>query len=221
MLLAVMLVIALGLGGLPLFAVLAAIGLIGLHHGGSPLSGGVADVYRLAGPEAVSLSTIPLFTFAGYLMAKAKTAQRLIRMAEALLGWLPGGLAVMTVVICAFFTTFTGASGVTIVAVGGLLLPALVKSGYGQRHSLEVVTGSGSVGLLFPPSLPLIVYGIVFGLPAGHASQGSGAPIEFSIERFLFAGIVPGLVLLSFLSVYCIIEGWRAKVPRYPLDLKK
>src|SRR4051794_5851055 len=135
MLLPVLAVVTLALFGLPLFVVLMAVGLFGLHHGGSPVSGGVADVYRLAGPQAVSLSTIPLFTFAGYLMASAKTAQRLIRMAEALLGWLPGGLAVMTVIICAFFTTFTGASGVTIVAVGGLLLPALVKSGYGQRHS--------------------------------------------------------------------------------------
>src|SRR5919197_2357390 len=109
MLLAVLLVVALGLAGLPLFVVLAAIGLIGLHHGGSPLSGGIADVYRLAGPEAVSLSTIPLFTFAGYLMASARTAQRLIRMAEAVLGWVPGGLAVVTVLNLAFFTTFTGA----------------------------------------------------------------------------------------------------------------
>src|SRR3954451_12939224 len=207
MLLAVMLVIALGLGGLPLFAVLAAIGLIGLHHGGSPLSGGVADVYRLAGPEAVSLSTIPLFTFAGYLMAKAKTAQRLIRMAEALLGWLPGGLGVMTVLTCAFFTTFTGASGVTIVAVGGLLLPALERAGYGRRLSLEVVTGSGAVGLLFPPALPLIVYGIVFGLTYGNYARGVEGLPEFSIERFLYAGIVPGLLLIAMLSVYCIVEG--------------
>src|SRR4051812_49533091 len=119
MLLAVMLVIALGLGGLPLFAVLAAIGLIGLHHGGSPLSGGVADVYRLAGPQAVSLSTIPLFTFAGYLMASARTAQRLIRMAEALLGWVPGGLAGVAGLACAFFTPFTRGPGGALVAGGG------------------------------------------------------------------------------------------------------
>jgi C4-dicarboxylate transporter DctM subunit len=218
MLLPVLLVVTLALFGLPLFVVLLAVGLFGLHHGGSPLSGGVADVYRLAGPQAVSLSTIPLFTFSGYLMASARTAQRLIRMAEALLGWLPGGLAVMTVLTCAFFTTFTGASGVTIVAVGGLLLPALMKAGYGPRHSLEVVTGSGSVGLLFPPSLPLIVYGIVFGLTYGSYAGGQTLA-EFSLDRFLFAGIVPGLVLIALLVGYCVVVGWRAGVPRRPLDL--
>jgi C4-dicarboxylate transporter DctM subunit len=220
MLLPVLLIVALGLFGLPLFAVLAAIGLFGLHHGGTPLSGGIADVYRLAGPEAVSLSTIPLFTFAGYLMASAKTAQRLIRMSEALLGWVPGGLAVMTVLTCAFFTTFTGASGVTIVAVGGLLLPALENAGYGRRLSLEVVTGSGAVGLLFPPSLPLIVYGIVFGLTYGNYAKGAETLAEFSIERFFFAGIVPGLLLIALLVGYCIVAGWRAGVPRQKLDLR-
>ena len=154
-------------------------------------------------------------------MARAKTAQRLVRMAEALLGWIPGGLALMTLWTCAFFTVFTGASGVTIVALGGLLLPELERSRYSRRFSLEVVTGSGAVGLLFPPSLPLIVYGIIFALTAGHASDASSGPIEFSIERFLFAGIVPGLVLLGILSIYCVFEGWRSKVPRYPLDLRK
>jgi C4-dicarboxylate transporter, DctM subunit len=199
--------------GLPLFCVLGAIGLTGLHHGGTPLSGAMADVYSLAGGKAVSLSTIPLFTFAGYLMARAKTAERLVRMSKALLGWIPGGLALMTVWTCAFFTVFTGASGVTIVALGGLLLPELERSKYSRRFAIEVVTGSGAVGLLFPPALPLIVYGIVFGINAGQMG------IEFSIERFFMAGIVPGLLLLVILSIYCVWEGWRSKVPTYPLDL--
>jgi tripartite ATP-independent transporter DctM subunit len=193
--------------------VLGAIGLIGLHHGGTPLSGAMADVYSLAGGKAVSLSTIPLFTFAGYLMARAKTAERLVRMAKALLGWIPGGLALMTVWTCAFFTVFTGASGVTIVALGGLLLPELERSRYSRRFAIECVTGSGAVGLLFPPALPLIVYGIVFGINAGQSG------IDFSIERFFMAGIVPGFVLLIILSIYCVWEGWRSKVPTQPLDL--
>jgi C4-dicarboxylate transporter DctM subunit len=206
-------IIVLAVLGLPLFCVLGAIGLAGLHHSDTPLSGALADVYALAGGKAVSLSTIPLFTFAGYLMARAKTAERLVRMSKALVGWIPGGLALMTVWTCAFFTVFTGASGVTIVALGGLLLPELERSRYSKRFAIEVVTGSGAVGLLFPPALPLIVYGIVFGLNAGQAN------IEFSIERFFMAGIVPGLLLLVILSIYCIIEGWRSKVPTTKLDL--
>jgi C4-dicarboxylate transporter, DctM subunit len=205
-------IIVLAIVGMPLFCVLGGVGLAGLSHSGTPLSGGVADIYRLAGAEAVSLSTIPLFTFAGYLMARAKTAQRLVKLSELLLGFVPGGLALMCLWTCAFFTVFTGASGVTIVALGGLLLPELQKSGYSKRFSIEVVTGSAAVGLLFPPALPLIVYGIIFALTAGHASEG-GAPIDFSIERFLFAGIIPGLVLLAILSLYCLYEGWRSKVP--------
>ena len=209
----VLAIIVIALCGMPLFCCLAALGLFGLHHGQSPLSAGVADIYRLAGPEAVSLSTIPLFTFIAYLMAAAKSGQRLIRVANAVMGWIPGGLALMTVWTCAFFTTFTGASGVTIVALGGLILPELERAKYGQRFSLGVVTGSGSVGLLFPPALPLIVYGIIFALNAGHAG-GVEAPIDFSIERFLFAGIVPGCVLVGLLSVYCVVRGWVQKVPR-------
>jgi tripartite ATP-independent transporter DctM subunit len=207
-------ILSLAVLGLPLFCVLAGVGLAGLRAIDTPFSGGITDVYALTGGKAVSLSTIPLFTFAGYLMARAKTAERLVRMSKALLGWLPGGLAVMTVWTCAFFTVFTGASGVTIVALGGLLLPELERSRYSRRFSIEVVTGSGAVGLLFPPALPLIVYGIVFGLNAGQAN------IEFSIERFFMAGIVPGLVLLVILSIYCIAEGWRAHVPTTPLDIK-
>jgi tripartite ATP-independent transporter DctM subunit len=213
-------ILTLAVFGMPLFCVLGAIGLAGLQHADTPLASAIADVYRLAGAEAVSLSTIPLFTFAGYLMARAKTAERLVRMAEALLGWIPGGLALMTLWTCAFFTIFTGASGVTIVALGGLLLPELEKSRYSKRFSIEVVTGSPAVGLLFPPALPLIVYAIVFALTAGHASEG-GKVISFSIERFLFAGLVPGLFLLVLLSIYCVVQGWRSKVPTFPLDLKK
>ena len=220
MILPLILIIGFAIGGMPLFCCLAAVGLFGLTHSGNPLSAaGIPDVYgKLTGAEAVNLSTIPLFTFAGYLMASAKTAKRLIRMAEALLGWIPGGLAVMTVWTCAFFTVFTGASGVTIVALGGLLLPQLEKSGYGKRFSLEVVTGSGAVGLLFPPALPLIVYGIIFALNAGQASTIDN-PLDFSIDRFLFAGIVPGILLLVLLSIYCIIEGVRSKVPKTKLNL--
>jgi tripartite ATP-independent transporter DctM subunit len=210
-------VLVLALLGLPLFCVLGIIGIIGLHASGTDITGGLSDVYsKLTGAEAISLSTIPLFTFAGYLMAKAKTAKRLVTMAESLLGWIPGGLALVTLWTCAFFTIFTGASGVTIVALGGLLLPELEKSNYPKRFALELVTGSGSIGLLFPPALPLIVYGIIYGINAGSAGNGA----HFSIERFFYAGIVPGILVLSILSIYCVFMGWRSKVPRKPLDLR-
>src|SRR5690606_29260238 len=106
------------------------------------------------GNEAATLATIPLFIFAGYVMAGAKTSDRMVRVSRVWLGWLPGGLAVVTVFACALFTTFTGASGVTIVALGGLLMPSLLKEKYPERFSLGLVTGTGSVGLLFPPALP-------------------------------------------------------------------
>ena len=217
MVLVILVAVLLALMGAPLFSILAFIGIGGFVATGQDIWNSIGNVYRLAGAEAVSLSTIPLFTFAGYLMAQAKTAHRLIRMAEAIMGWIPGGLALVTLWICAFFTTFTGASGVTIVAVGGLLLPALVKAKYSQRFSLEVVTGSGAVGLLFPPALPLIVYAIIYGISSAHVE--SKAP--FDIDKFLFAGIVPGLVLLGILSAYCIWQGARSKAPRKPLDLKE
>jgi C4-dicarboxylate transporter DctM subunit len=214
-------IILLALLGLPLFCVLGAVGLLGFRVEGADLAGALSDVYsKLTGAEAVSLSTIPLFTFAGYLMAKAKTAQRLVDMAESLLGWIPGGLALVTLWTCAFFTIFTGASGVTIVALGGLLLPELERANYPKRFALEVVTGSGSIGLLFPPALPLIVYAIIYGLNAGHASE-PGAPLNFQIDRFYYAGIVPGFLVLGILSIYCVTMGVISKVPRIPIDLPK
>lgn len=222
MLTAAVIVIALALMGMPLFACLASLGLVGLFLAGQAgvpfsdrLAAGIEDVAQLTGDKAVSLSTIPLFTFAGYLMAGARTAQRLVRAGNPVLGWIPGGLAVLTVWTCAFFTTFTGASGVTIVAIGGLMLPVLEHANFPKRFALGTVTGSGSVGLLFPPSLPLIVYGIIFGLQRGQAGISGGA--EFSVEKFfLYAGLVPGFVLLTILSAYCIYKGWRSNTPREP-----
>jgi tripartite ATP-independent transporter DctM subunit len=216
MALVIALAVVMALLGAPLFSILAVLGVGGYFTAGVPLANAMADVYQLAGDKAVPLSTIPLFTFAGYLMAQARTAQRLLRMAEAVMGWAPGGLALVTLWICAFFTTFTGASGVTIVAVGGLILPALIKSRYSQRFSLEVVTGSGAVGLLFPPALPLVVYGTIYGLYPGQVEHSE----PFSIDRFLFAGVVPGLVLLGILSIYCVVAGIKYQTPRKPLDLR-
>src|SRR5690606_12435805 len=154
------------------------------------------------GDQASVLSTIPLFIYAGYVLAESKTADRLVRFANAALGWMPGGLAIVTIMTCALFTTFTGASGVTIVALGGVLMPALVKNGYPRRFSMGMLAGTGAVGLLFPPALPLFIYGTVYGLT-------NLAPEVWDTRRFLFAGIVPGILLVLELSLVAVIVAWR------------
>ncbi|HWB81342.1 MAG TPA: TRAP transporter large permease, partial [Nannocystaceae bacterium] len=160
--------------------------------------------YKLAtNPHLV---TIPLFTLAGFLMAESRAADRLVRVSRALLGWLPGGLGIVVVASCAFFTTFTGASGVTIIALGGLMHPILVKEGYPEKFSLGLITSSGSIGLLFPPSLPIILYGIVG---------------QTSIDDLFIAGIMPGLLFLAVLGGYCLWTGRRDTVNRTPFDLRE
>lgn len=176
------------------------------------------------GEPATVLSTIPLFIFMGFIMAEAKTADRLVRAARAGMGWMPGGLAVVTIFACALFTTFTGASGVTIVALGGLVMPSLLKEKYPAKFSLGLVAGTGSVGLLFPPALPLFIYGTVYGLAAqtqGDSGAGDMTLIDFSTDRFIFAGIVPGLLLLLIMSVFAIFVAVKREVPRHKFNGKE
>src|SRR5690606_1232124 len=151
--------------GMPLFAVIAGVALLGFHLAGYDLVVLAVELYRLG--DLPGLVTIPLFALAGYLLGESGAPKRLVRLSNALLGWLPGGLAIVAIVACAFFTAFTGASGVTIVALGALLYPALRQAGYSERYSLGLVTAGGSLGLLFAPSLPLILYGFVAGQAAG------------------------------------------------------
>jgi C4-dicarboxylate transporter, DctM subunit len=225
----IVLVISLALAGAPIFACMAALAILGLmaHTPSVPMDAAFADgllrvLSNLAtGSGAATLATIPLFIFAGYIMAESKTAQRLVRVSQAFVGWIPGGLAIVTILACAIFTTFTGASGVTIVAIGALIMPALLKEGYQPRFALGLVTGTGSVGLLFPPALPLIVYGIVYGMTAQAGSDTGGEELQlvsFSIEKFLVAGIVPGLVLCAILGIYAVITAIRQGVPRSKFD---
>jgi TRAP-type C4-dicarboxylate transport system permease large subunit len=180
----------------------------------SEFSGMVESAFgQGTGDQATVLSTIPLFIYAGYLLAESKTADRLVRFANAMLGWFPGGLAIVTIGTCALFTVFTGASGVTIVALGGLLLPALVKQGYPERFSLGLIAGTGSVGLLFPPALPLFVYGTVYGL--------TKLDLTWDTRRFLFAGIVPGMVLVGMLSAVAVTVAIIKKLPRQRFDARE
>lgn len=181
----------LALLGLRLFAVIGGLALILylLADIGS-IEGVVNEMYTLATQPV--LVTIPLFTFAGYLLAESRAPKRIVELSHALIAPLPGGLAVVSLVSCAFFTAFTGASGVTIIALGGLLFPVLVSGRYSEKFTLGLLTTSGSLGLLFPPSLAIILYGLIAGV---------------SINQLFVAGLVPGLFLIVALSVYAILTG--------------
>ena len=146
--------------GAPIFALLGGIAMFAsLVHGNPPIVLLVKAYEELT--TSTGLAAIPLFTLAGFLLAEGKSSERLLRVFRAWFGWAPGGTAVAAATLCAFFTLFTGGSGVTILVLGGLLLPALLADGYRERFSIGLLTASGSLGLLFPLSLPLMLYGIV------------------------------------------------------------
>lgn len=187
-------VILLALFGMPLFAAILAIAMFGFYSAEIDLMVIAIDLYRII--QTPLLEAIPLFTFAGYLLSASDSSKRLVRVTQAVLGWLPGGLAIVALIACALFTAFTGASGVTIVALGALLYPALQQAGYHQRFSLGLVTSSGSLGLLFPPSLPLILFGVI----ALQMDQ----PVGITIEQLLVAGILPGLLMIALLALWSI-----------------
>jgi len=190
--------------GVPLFAVFGAASMMlfaGLPD--TPITGAANDVFGDKFASSPLLVTIPLFTFAGYLLAESGTPKRLVALSRAWLGWMPGGLAIVCLVASAFFTTFTGGSGITIIAIGGLLFPALLDDDYPERFSLGLVTAGGSLGLLFPPSLPLILYGVV--------ASGVGVGAIVLIEKLFLAGVVPGLLTLLALSGYAVLVGRRGR----------
>jgi len=188
----------LALLGAPLFAVIAASAMWGYHQEGVDLQAIAIEFYGIA--EMPILLAIPLFTFAGYLLSESKAPQRLMRLTQAVLGWMPAGLAIVSLAACALFTAFTGASGVTIIALGALLYPALEQAGYPEKFNLGLVTSAGSLGLLFAPSLPLILYGVV---------------AEISIEDLFRAGLLPGVLMLVALSGYSV---WKNRAQRSPLS---
>ena len=171
--------------------------MVGFYTSGVDLSVIAIEFYRIA--EMPVLLAIPFFTFAGYVLGESRAANRLVRLTTAFLGWLPGGLAIVALAACALFTAFTGASGVTIVALGALLYPALKQAGYDENFNLGLVTTSGSLGLLFAPSLPLILYGIVV--------QQLGLTRQVTIEALFFAGLLPGLLMLFLLSAWSLWQG--------------
>jgi tripartite ATP-independent transporter DctM subunit len=189
--------IVLALLGAPLFAVIAASAMYSFWQADIDLQVIAIEFFGIA--EMPILLAIPLFTFAGYLLSESGAPGRLVRLTRAMLGWMPAGLAIVSLVACAFFTAFTGASGVTIIALGALLFPAMKEAGYPDRFNLGLVTSAGSLGLLFAPSLPLILYGVV---------------AEISIEDLFLAGLLPGFLMLVILSAYSV---WKNRAIRVPL----
>ena len=185
----------LALLGSPLFIVILAAAMLGFLISEVPLTVIGIEMYRIV--ETPMLLALPLFTFSGYVLAESGMSQRLVRLTAATLGWLPGGLALVAFVTCAFFTAFTGASGVTIVAIGALLYPALQQGGYTERFSLGLVTTSGSLGLLLAPSLPLILYGVLV--------QQMDLGVQFSIQDLFLAGLMPAALMIIMLTAYTVI----------------
>jgi len=196
-LLAALLAIFLLLVGVPIFVVICGLTLYLFFSGGIDLSAVIIEMHRMATTPV--LVAIPLFTFAGYLLSESGASRRLIRLSNALLGWLPGGLSVIALISCAVFTALTGATGLTIIALGGILLPAMTRAKYPEVFSLGLLTTSGTLGLLFPPSLPLIIYAIV---------------AKVRIDQLFVAGILPGVLLVVLLSVFSITRALQTDVPK-------
>ncbi|OGQ06465.1 MAG: C4-dicarboxylate ABC transporter [Deltaproteobacteria bacterium RBG_19FT_COMBO_46_12] len=183
--------------GAPLFTVFSGLTLFLLFFGHIDSSAMIIEMYRIA--TTPILVAIPFFTFAGYLLSQSKAPRRLIGLTDALLGWLPGGLSIIALITCSAFTALTGATGLTIIALGGILLPALLQGKYPEKFSLGLVTNSGTLGLLFPPSLPIIIYAIVS---------------KVQINQLFLAGLLPGILMILLLSAFSVQKAIAAEVPR-------
>ena len=192
------------LNGAPIFVGLGGAAILFFWADYTPISAIPTETYRIV--VSPTLPTIPLFTLAGYLLAESKASERLVKVFKELFGWIPGGTPVVIVILCGFFTALTGGSGVTILALGGILLPLLIKEGYSRSFSIGLITVSGSLGLLFPPSLPAIIYGVTAGV---------------SVKSIFIAGLIPGILLLVMMSIWAIIQGKKEKIPSKPFNIKK
>ncbi len=183
--------------GAPLFTVFSGLTLFLLFFAHIDSSAMIIEMHRIA--TTPILVAIPLFTFAGYLLSESKAPRRLIGLTDAFLGWLPGGLSIIALITCSAFTALTGATGLTIIALGGILLPALLQAKYPEKFSLGLVTNSGTLGLLFPPSLPIIIYAIVS---------------KVQITQLFLAGLLPGILMVVLLSAFSVQKAIAADVPR-------
>ncbi|WP_320825295.1 TRAP transporter large permease subunit [Reinekea sp.] len=192
--------------GAPLFTIILGGAALGFWSAGVDLMVLPIELYRLT--ENTLLMALPLFTFAGYMLSESKTADRLVRLSEAALGWLPGGMVLISLLACAFFTMLTGGSGVTIVALGALLVPALKQAGYTDKFAIGLVTTSGSMGLLLPPAIPLILYGIV-------AQQMN---VAVNIQDLFIAGLIPAMIMILSLWGYGLWSQRHQIIPLIPFN---
>ena len=190
--------------GAPVFVIIAGLTLYLFFSSQIDISAIIIEMHRMATTPV--LVAIPLFTFAGYLLSESGAPKRLIRLSNAILGWMPGGLSFIALLTCAVFTALTGATGLTIIALGGILLPAMTSGKYPEIFSLGLLTTSGTLGLLFPPSLPLIVYAIV---------------AKVRIDQLFVAGILPGVLLIIILALFCFYKSVREDVPRTKFQFKE
>jgi C4-dicarboxylate transporter, DctM subunit len=195
----IILLIIAAIAGIPIFTVIGGVALLLFYSDGISIAAIPVEAYRIVASPV--LSTVPLFTLAGYILAEGGASRRFVRLFRALLGWMPGGVAVTTVCVCTFFTTFTGASGVTILALGGILLPVLLENGFKKQFSIGLLTATGSLGLLFPPCLPVIFYGVVS---------------HIAIDKLFLAGIVPGMLLLASICLYGVKHSLKSSVKSEP-----
>ena len=200
----ILILIILCIIGTPLFSVIAASAMFGYASQEIDLMAIVIEIIGIS--DIPFLSAIPLFTLSGYLLSESNAPKRLVALTDVFLGWMPSGLAIVSILACALFTAFTGASGVTIIALGAILYPALKEDGYSDKFNLGLITTSGSLGLLFAPSLPLILYGVI---------------AEVSIDNLFKAGILPGLMMIILLSFYSFSVNSKNSKSGKSFNLKK
>lgn len=204
--LGVIVILAMAALGAPLFAVLMGAAMLGFYSADIDLAIIAIELYRIV--DTPLLVALPLFTFSGYLLSESNTSTRLVNLMQSLFGWLPSGLAIVAFIACSIFTALTGASGVTIVALGALLLPALKQAGFVDKYSLGLVTTSGSLGLLLVPSVPLILYGVI--------AQQLDVGESFTIVELFIAGVVPLCLMLSLLILWTLWHHRGGVIPKVP-----
>jgi tripartite ATP-independent transporter DctM subunit len=215
---AIILLFAAALAGTPLFTVMAGFVLLLLAAADNPVAGNIVSTHIYSALTDENIIAIPLFTLVGFFLSESRAGERLVTTFRALFSWLPGGMIIATVIICAFFTSFTGASGVTILALGGILFSILSEyNKYPEKFSIGLLTSVGSVGLMFPPSLPLIL--VWANLSVSLRFMGISEPISI-VDMFL-GGFIPGLILVVAVIIFGIIASVKIKIPVEPFQPKK